>query len=206
MSSEHRGPLRRARKRIAGRAGDRPGAVVRRGRSRGNGRRALASHIRQYRCHRRRLVMHRHRRAAGAGRAVVVSHSQSYRGVAGRIRTGWRLRECERSPESGSLEPLSIDASDVQFPWPDTVTLWHMAIGGWFAVTVRVTAVPIPTPTPLPPSGFAWIASLCYVPAAVPDAAVNATLHDFLPSAVPTKLSVVGDVKTVTPAGERRSL
>ena len=38
----HRGPLRRARKRIAGRPGDRPRAVVRRGRSRANGRRALA--------------------------------------------------------------------------------------------------------------------------------------------------------------------
>ena len=66
----------------------------------------------------------------------------------------------------------------------------------------EVAAVPIPTPTPPPPSGNPN--SYCVRARAVPDAAVNATLHDFV-SAVPTKLSVVGDVKTVTPAG-RRSL
>jgi hypothetical protein len=39
-----------------------------------------------------------------------------------------------RGPPSGSDEPLLIEALAVQLAPADTVTFWHVAIGGWLAV------------------------------------------------------------------------
>src|SRR5262249_14488497 len=38
-------------------------------------------------------------------------------------------------PPSGSDDPLSMDAGAVQVAPAETVTLWHIATGGWFTVS-----------------------------------------------------------------------